>query len=1005
MRSSLAVVLGVLLVTPPLGAREGVAVCGWHPDRLQEEVHLHVKARARRARERGGIRLHAAESGRAATQDQGEIVLMEDSDGVVSRRNEFDLDGQMLSFIPSGAGAVGYRYVLDAGGYDAAAAGSGSLIEGFEYDDTRRVRLPFPFPFYGKTYREVYVNSDGNLTFGAPDVSTSERSLGRVTAGPPRIAPLFRDLDPSRALDGVRVLADVSRVVVSWVSVPEFSEFGQGPLQTFQARLLPSGRIEIAFSGITTRSAVVGIAPGNLEGATAVVSFSDASQQEYGSAVLERFTQLREVDLVLAAQKFYEGHDDAYDYLVVFNNMDVPASPGAVAFEITVRNVNRSGYGDVPVDAGRLFGSASRLQAMMNMGRLSQYPSDPNAVVAARSPAKDTPLTVLGHEAGHLFLAFASVRDPADPEARPMLGRERAHWNFSFNSEASLLEGNRICDRERTPEACPAEPSGGRFVTTATVEGFSALDQYLMGFRPPWEVPDLFLVEDSTILNPSRMPEAGVAFNGRRRDIRIDEMVQAEGRRTPDHTVAQRRFRFAFILVHSAGIKPSAEAVEKLDRFRREFEAFYHTATGGRAWAETTLRRSLKLSTFPAAGVLLGGTAQGTVTLEQPAQGTLEILLRSENGGVRIPPSVTIAPGGVSASFGITGVREGVDEIFAEAPGGGYERAHSKIQVLGSVSDMRLVAISGDKQPAVVGQPLDEPVVLRVTDVNLLPYPGVRVTATPSEGGTVMPGEAVADASGMVSFQWIPGPGLVNELTARIAGVSGGPTLTVRTTGQPVFTAAGVVNSASFTAPVAPGSLASIFGVNLAGGATAWATFPIPTELAGVRVLVNGRAARLLYVEDRQINFVVPEGTEAGPARFVVSTPLGQAGPAAVAVAPVAPAIFEAGSGFGAIVVAGSGKLTSEQPAVAGRDYLAIFATGLGAVEPDATPGLFRTVQRPQVRIAGIPAEIQFSGLAPGFVGLYQVNARVPEGAPSGVQRLSLAIGGATANEVLVRIQ
>lgn len=1003
MRSHLALLVGLLVAAPAAVARQDVAVCGSYADRLREEVYLHFQSEALRARNRGGIRPYATQPVHAATQDEGNIVLMEDSEGVVSKRNEFDLDTRTVSFVPSGPLAGAYRYTLSEGGYDGAAAGTGSLIEGLADDDARLIRLPFPFPFFGKTYQEVFVNSDGNLTFGAPDTSTSERSLGRVTAGPPRIAPLFRDLDPSRALDGVRVLLDTSRVVVSWVSVPEFSEFSQGPLQTFQARLLPSGRIELAFNGITTTSAVAGIAPGGLLGATSVVSFSDASQQEFTSAVLERFTLLREVDLVLAAQKFYETHDDAYDYLVIYNNMGLPASTGAVAFEITLRNVNRSGYGDFPVDAGGLFGSESRLQAMMNMGPLSQYPSDPNAVVPARSLARDTPLTVLGHEAGHLFLAFASVRDPADPEARPMLGRQSAHWNFSFNSEASLLEGNRICDRERTPETCPAAPSGGRFVTTATVEGFSPLDQYLMGFRPPWEVPDTFLVENSTVLNPSRMPQAGVGFNGQRRDIRIEEIVQAEGRRTPDDTVAQRRFRFAFILIHPAGVKPPAEAIDKLDRYRREFEAFYRRASGERAWADTILRRGLKISTFPASGVLLGGTAQATVNIEQPAGGPVEVLLTSANGNVRVPASVTIATGSDRAVFSLTGVREGVDEIVAEAPGEAYQRAESRVRVLGSAADLRLVVISGDKQPAVPGQPLPQPVVLRVTDINLLPYAGLRITVTPSGGGTVVPTKAVADASGTVSFQWTPGPGPANDLTARIAGAPSGPTLTVSTTGVPLFTSAGVVNSASFTAPVSPGSLASIFGVNLAAGATAWASFPIPTELAEVRVFVNGRAAPLLYVDDRQINFVVPQETEAGQASMVVSTPLGQTGPAAVAVAPVAPAIFLAGSGFGAAVVVGTGKLTSERAAAPG-EFLAIFATGLGAVKPDET-GLFKTVQLPQVTLAGIPAEIQFSGLAPGFIGLYQVNARVPQGTPSGLQTLSLAIGGANANEVLVRIQ
>ena len=96
----------------------------------------------------------------------------------------------------------------------------------------------------------------------------------------------------------------------------------------------------------------------------------------------------------------------------------------------------------------------------MNMGKLDSYPLDANAIVPVRFAAKDTALTVLGHEAGHLFLAFASVPDPVNPAARPMIGYQGVHWSFVFNSEASLDEGEQITDL-----------GGGRFVTAAVTQG------------------------------------------------------------------------------------------------------------------------------------------------------------------------------------------------------------------------------------------------------------------------------------------------------------------------------------------------------------------------------------------------------------------------------------------------------------------------------------------------------------------------------------------------------
>jgi hypothetical protein len=136
----------------------------------------------------------------------------------------------------------------------------------------------------------------------------------------------------------------------------------------------------------------------------------------------------------------------------------------------------------------------------MNMGRLDSYPTDANSVVLARFAAKDTPLTVLGHEAGHLFLAFASIPDPTNPAARPMLGFQGVHWSFVFNSEASLDEGEQLTDL-----------GDGRFVTAAVTQGYAPLDRYLMGFTAPADVPDTFVVLNPSV-SPLRMSASTTSF-------------------------------------------------------------------------------------------------------------------------------------------------------------------------------------------------------------------------------------------------------------------------------------------------------------------------------------------------------------------------------------------------------------------------------------------------------------------------------------------------------------
>jgi len=116
-----------------------------------------------------------------------------------------------------------------------------------------------------------------------------------------------------------------------------------------------------------------------------------------------------------------------------------------------------------------------------------------------------------------------------------MLGGQLAHWSFSFHSEASFMEGNRIRDDGPTHLRVHHRRDG---------EGYAPLDQYLMGFRAPMSTPT-FLVRFAHVSSePS--PQVGGAFDGNRRNIAIQDLIDAVGRRTPDSTVSQRRFHSHF---------------------------------------------------------------------------------------------------------------------------------------------------------------------------------------------------------------------------------------------------------------------------------------------------------------------------------------------------------------------------------------------------------------------------------------------------------------------------
>jgi uncharacterized protein (TIGR03437 family) len=209
------------------------------------------------------------------------------------------------------------------------------------------------------------------------------------------------------------------------------------------------------------------------------------------------------------------------------------------------------------------------------------------------------------------------------------------------------------------------------------------------------------------------------------------------------------------------------------------------------------------------------------------------------------------------------------------------------------------------------------------------------------------------------------------------------------------FSFSAPVNAASGAPGLSPGGIATIFGANLTKGARAAASFPWPDTLAGVQVLLDGKAAPILFVNDTQVNFLVPDDQTVGAARVTVVTGSVSAdlpGPAPVTL--VSPGIFfDAATGYGAILNAGTTATTLEQPAARG-DYVEIYATGLGPV------GLL-----PQVTIGGVPAGVTYSGLAPGYLaGFYQVDAQIPADTPPGEQQLSLTINGVQSNVVKIGV-
>lgn len=679
--------------------------CGTERGNWREELHLHRMAeRARRAGQLT-VRGHAVPERGALSQDYGEIAVLDDAGGVIARRNPFDLNAKALEFQPTDAQAQRYHFQVGTAVFDQRASDEGDVLAGLGDDDSRPIDLPFAFPFFGSLRNRAWVHSDGNLTFEEPDAASQARSLGRLAAGPPRIAPLFADLDPTKTNCDVRVWNGQDRTVITWRNVPEYSDYGTGLRQMVQLEIRANGGILFTYQSVTAGDIVAGISPGRLIGSASVLSFNDGSTLDFGATVAERFGGTDSLDTVRAAQRFYETHEDSYDYLVFFNTAGVAAGTNALANEVTVRSY-RQGIGDTVVDNGTTYGSQARLQSVLNMGPLGQYPRDPYARVGSRGQITgDNTMTLIGHETGHLFLALASIRDPRDPNARPMLGTQNAHWSFNFNSEASLLEGNRIQDL-----------GANRFLTVATVQGYSILDQYLMGFRTPDEVPPTFLVRNSSVVSAS-FPQTNVTFSGSRQDITVDDVIAAEGERVPSAAVAQRRFRFAFILIVPAGSDPAAAELEQLETYRSEFERYYQRAAQDRAYADVTLRKAMSVSLWPAGGVVAGQETVAKVELARAAADDMTVWLYSPQDLLAYPPQILIPRGSTSATVRVQGLSPGAADLVFEASDGSVAPSFVRVAVKATPRNLRLIDHYVEAGLAVV----------RVADSDEVPYANIRV--------------------------------------------------------------------------------------------------------------------------------------------------------------------------------------------------------------------------------------------------------------------------------------
>lgn len=233
----------------------------------------------------------------------------------------------------------------------------------------------------------------------------------------------------------------------------------------------------------------------------------------------------------------------------------------------------------------------------------------------------------------------------------------------------------------------------------------------------------------------------------------------------------------------------------------------------------------------------------------------------------------------------------------------------------------------------------------------------------------------------------------------------------------PAIHPSGVVNAADYTPELAPGMWMAIFGSNLAPRQVVADRVPLPDVLEGVSVeVVDGSRtirAPLWFVAPGQINALLPYDVSGPVVQVRVRTASGSTSPVSVPVRPYLPRLFTKamnGKGEPLLLHVRSDRyvLVSEENPGAPGEILVLYLTGLGPVTPVPAPGapagdsrslgpLNLCDQTPDIWIGGNRAEVLWCGLAPGWVGLYQVNLQMPRFLPDGRHEMVVQLEGAVS--------
>lgn len=552
----------------------------------------------------------------------GDLILIELNEGALGSKNLLNLVGRTLHFIPDRS-----RYRVENGALQWDADFGPELSGG------EATLHQFDFPFSGKRWNSFLVGTNGSIRFGLTEKDIRPDAYGKLDGGVTlgrfdslaEAAGKLADRAPAICvflkprLSGHRYVKEMTdSVVITWDltepfgSILDFSWFKT--VNRFQAVLHRDGSIEMSYKELAAKDAIVGIYPtlSAEEKSVRSVHFSSLTRKDGPfAAAYEAFHYLalpRPQDLSCTVIKAL---GDKFDFLAYYSDFRVDSqeasspSDGPVGGKVT-------GIGNTQHDLGQTYLDSRCTQGKFQLGflmlvyvganEMQERPPEgapiggPHDItfyaqqLAESSPdGKPLPynyaMSHLGHEVSHRWGAYVTAKVNGEAISLGLW----PHWDrglhapvafpYQLPAEASTLGGGVWQDNF---DGTYTRLHDGYFVPAT---GCSYLDLYLMGFISAAEVPDFFLLKN---LVPAGKDANGHAiFKADRIKVTIQDVIAAEGPRSPDVAHSQRKFNTGMVVVVEHGKNPSRELLERANGIRRQWTYYWETVTGHRAHMTT----------------------------------------------------------------------------------------------------------------------------------------------------------------------------------------------------------------------------------------------------------------------------------------------------------------------------------------------------------------------------------------------------------------------------------